>query len=417
MRRFFSFLIVLALAGGALYATAEFAPCKLPPQVLAKLGKSAACPAPVETAAAPAPRVIEPPAVSIVAATRREFVDRLFVSGTLTAREEAQVVARVDGLSIVAVLAEDGDRVTVGQTLARLDRTQLDALLAQNDASTKRSDAAIEQSRYFITQSEAQVAFASADYERAQKLGGGVMSISSVEQRETAMKTAQAQLAAARSALNVAEADRKSRDAERQELQVRIARTNVASPVAGLVSRRSAKLGAISASAGEPLFRIIVDGAVDLDAEAPEDTLHRLAPGMPALVKLPGLTAPVAAHVRLVNQEVDKSSRTGKARIALDDPSQAHIGAFASAEIDVTRRDGVGVPASAIKRDGERAEVLVVKDGKVEQRAVTVGIVDGERVEVREGIAEGETVVARAAAFLRSGDRVRAMIQTAMVGG
>ena len=84
------------------------------------------------------------------------------------------------------------------------------------------------------------------------------MSASTIEQREIALKTAQAQLAAANNALSVAEADRKSRDAERQELLVRISRTEVKAPVSGIVSRRSARLGATASSAGEPLFRIIV---------------------------------------------------------------------------------------------------------------------------------------------------------------
>ena len=118
------------------------------------------------------------------------------------------------------------------------------ALLAQNDAAIKRTDASIEQSRSLIAQAEAQVKWTSDDFERAQKLGGGVISVSTIEQRETALKIAQAQFAAANNALSVAEADRKSRDAERQELQVRIARTEVKAPVSGLVSRRSAKLGA-----------------------------------------------------------------------------------------------------------------------------------------------------------------------------
>ena len=82
------------------------------------------------------PREIEPPAVTVSPAVKREFVDRLFVSGTLVAREEAQVAARIDGLTIVEVDAEDGDRVKAGQVLARLDRSQLDAMLAQNDAAT-----------------------------------------------------------------------------------------------------------------------------------------------------------------------------------------------------------------------------------------------------------------------------------------
>ena len=103
------------------------------------------------------------------------------------------------------------------------------------------------------------------------------MAVSTIEQRETAMKTAQAQLAAANHALSVAEADRKSRDAERQELLVRIDRTDVKATVSGIVSRRSAKVGADASITGEPLFRIIEDGAIDLEADVPEQSLAGLA--------------------------------------------------------------------------------------------------------------------------------------------
>ena len=241
-----------------------------------------------EVAAVDAPREVEPPAVTVVGAKTREFVDRLFVSGTLVAREEAQVAARIDGLTIVELDAEDGDHVAAGQVLARLDRTQLDALLAQNDAAIARADGAIEQSRNLIAQAEVQVNWTSDDFERARKLAGGAMSASTVEQRETALKTAQAQLAAAKNALTVAEADRKSRDAERRELLVRVGRTEVTAPVSGVVSRRSAKLGATASGSGDPLFRIIADGAIDLEAEVPEQSLARLSVGMPAKLRLPG---------------------------------------------------------------------------------------------------------------------------------
>jgi RND family efflux transporter MFP subunit len=415
-------LLVVFIAASAtlagLWASGALAPCALPPALMAKIapGKTTSCAAPV-AAAVDEPRTVEPPAVTVVPAVKREFVDRLFVSGTLVAREEAQVAARIDGLSIVELDAEDGDRVTAGQVLARLDRSQLDALLAQNDAAIKRADAAIDQSKSLIAQSEAQVQWASDDFDRARKLGGGVMSVSTIEQRETALKTAQAQLSAARNALAVAEADRRSRDAERQELLVRIGRTEVKAPVAGLVSRRSAKLGATASSAGEPLFRIIVDGAIDVEAEAPEQSLARFSVGMPATIRLPGVAEPVKGRVRLISQEVDKASRTGKVKIALDDVSHAHVGAFASGEVEVARRDGVGAPSAAFKRDGDLARLYVVRDGRVEERRVTPGIIEGDSLEIRDGVAEGESVVKRAAAFLRPGDRVRPMSETAAAGG
>jgi HlyD family secretion protein len=413
-RSLFVVIATAALAAAGLWAGKTFAPCSAPMASLAKFGlmTPATCPAPV-LAAVDAPREIEPPAVTVAPAVKREFVDRLFVSGTLVAREEAQVAARIDGLSIVEIDAEDGDRVSEGQVLARLDRTQLDALLAQNDAAITRADAAIEQSRSLISQFEIQASFASDDFDRARKLGSGIMSTSSVEQRETALKTAKAQLAAAKNALSVSQADRMSRDAERRELLVRIARTEVKAPVSGLVSRRSAKLGATASSVGEPLFRIIADGAIDLEADVPEQSLERLAVGMPAKLRLPGASGDVDGAVRLVNHEVDRSSRTGKVRIALKDVSRARLGAFASGEVDLARREGVGAPSTALRRDGDGARLLVVRDGRVEERRVTPGIVEGNAVEIRDGVSAGESIVARAAAFLRPGDRVRPMTEPA----
>ncbi len=409
-------LAVATLISGA-WGFAALQSCSIPTQNARALGLpvgAASCPAPIVTAETPPPP--PPPAVTVATAERHKFVDRLFVSGTLAPREEALVAARIDGLTIVELDAEDGDWVKAGQVLARLDRTQLDALLAENDAAITRADAAVAQSNSLIAQAQAQVKWASDDFARAQKLAGGVMSVSTVEQRETALKTAQAQLSSANNALSVAEADRKARDAERQELQVRVARAEVTAPVSGLVSRRSAKLGATASGAGEPLFRIIVDGAVDLEADAPEQSLARFANGMPATIHLPGVPDPTPGRVRLISQEVDKASRTGKVRIALSDVSHAHIGAFASAEVELVRRDGIEAPAAALKREGDVARLFVVRDGRIEERKVTPGIVEGDEVEIKDGLAEGEIVVAKAVAFLRPGDRVRPTPATAMRG-
>jgi HlyD family secretion protein len=403
---------LVAVAAAAAFAVGAVQPCAPLVEQARALGLPLGAPDCAARSAAAEPSAPPPPAVSVAPAERREFVERLFVSGTLVPREEADVAARIDGLTIVELDAEDGDRVKAGQVLARLDRSQLDALLAENDAAIKRADASIAQSKSVIAQSQAQVQWTTDDFSRAQRLGGGVMSASAIEQRETALKSAQAQLAAANDALAVAEADRKSRDAERQELLVRISRTVVRAPAAGVVSRRSAKLGATASSIGEPLFRIIVDGAIDLEADAPEQSLARYALGMPATLRLPGAADPVQGRVRLISEEIDRASRTGKVRIALSDASHARIGAFASGEVELARRAAVGAPEAALRREGESARLYVVHDGRVEERVVTPGIVEGDEVEIKGGLVEGESVVARAAAFLRPGDRVRAMPET-----
>jgi hypothetical protein len=122
---------------------------------------------------------------------------------------------------------------------------------------------------------------------------------------------------------------------------------------------------------------------------------------------LPGVENEVEGRVRLVSEEVDKTTRLGKVRIALPLDAQARIGSFASGVVIIARRSGVGVPTSAVTRGEDGDFVEVVKDDRVELRKITAGITNARLTEVREGLAEGETVVARAAAFLRSGDRVR----------
>jgi RND family efflux transporter MFP subunit len=401
-----SSLGAVALAGGLAVALVV-APCAPPFAALGGLGFGPAhCAGP---RAAEAPRAVAPPTVTVVAAVDRPFVDRLFVSGTLVAREEAQVAAQIDGLTIVEIDAEEGDAVAAGQALARLDRSQIDAQIAQNDAAGARADAAVAQAKSAIEQAQAQLSWASDDYDRAAKLGPQVIAAATIEQRETALRTARAQLASSQNALSVAEADRKSRDGERRELEVKLAETVVKAPVAGVVSRRTARLGAAAGGASEPLFRVIKDGAIDLEAEAPEQVLPRLAVGMSAELALPGVADKVAGTVRLIGAEVDKASRTGKARVALAAGAPAHIGGFASAEITLARSHGVGVPASAVARDAAGARALVVRDGIVEQRRVSVGVAEGDALEIAGGVNAGEMVVARAAAFLRPGDQVNAV--------
>jgi RND family efflux transporter MFP subunit len=347
------------------------------------------------------------PAVTVIRAGEQKFVETLFASGTLVARNEAMVGAQLDGLRIVELLAEDGDRVQQGQVLTRLDRSQLDAMVAQNDAALVRADAAIAQAHSQVDQFDAARIQAAADLARARKLDVGIVTQATLDQRIAAARTADAQLAAATSARALAQADKASREAERRELMVRLDRVDVKAPVSGIVSRRTARLGAVAMGAGDALFRIIADGAIELDAEVPEAWMARLAPAMPAKIALAGGERPVDGQVRLISSEVDRATRLGKVRIALPLDAPARIGSFATGSIEVGNRSGVAVPASAVVR-GESGDVVqVVNNGRIEQREVTLGVTNQGSTEIRNGLAAGDVVVARAAAFLRGGDAVR----------
>ena len=417
MSRLLGVLAIIAaiVAGG--FGFARLQPCAAPVQAARGLGLPVGAPdCAARAAAAEAPAAPPPPAVSVKPAERREFVERLFVSGTLVPREEALIGAPLDGLRLTEILVDDGDRVTKGQVLARLDRSQLDALLAENDAAVQRAQATIEQARSQIGQFEASLAQATADLERCRRSSGRKSSParpSTPGSRASASPRRSSTLA--RHALAVAEADQAAKAAERQELQVRRDRTEIKAPVAGLVSHRSARLGAVVAGWAS---RCSASSSTARSISRPtrRNSLARFANGMPAALRLPGVADPVEGRVRLISEEVDKASRTGKVRIALSDVSHARIGAFASGEVELMRRDGLGAPASALRRDGDEARLYVVRDGRVEERRVTPGIVEGDTVEIKGGVAEGDSIVARSAA-LRPGDRVRPTPETTAAGG
>jgi HlyD family secretion protein len=346
-------------------------------------------------------------AVSVTAAVREKFTETLQVTGTLVAREEILVGPEIEGLRIVEVLADEGDRVKKGQILARLVSDTLDAQVSQNDATLAKAAASIAQAKSNVISAEARAVEAKNAYERGKPLRqSGYLSEALLDQREAAFKTATAAVAAARDGMKAAEADKAQVEAQRKELNWRRGRTDVPAPADGIISRRVARVGGFAAGAGDAMFRIISQGEIELEAEIPELRLARLKKDQPVTITLDG-DAKLSGRVRLVSPEVDKATRLGRIRILVESNPALRIGAFARGQIDVEQSNGLGVPSSAIQYLATGPVVQVVKDGRVAQRAVKLGLVAAGRTEIRSGIEEQDFVVVRAGTFLRDGDAVR----------
>ena len=357
------------------------------------------------------------PTVTVATVAPRPMTDRLIATGNLVARQEALVSAEIDGLRVVELLVDEGDTVTAGQVLARLSRDTLEAQLAQNDATIARAAATIAQATNQIPQAEAALDEAQAALTRTQALrqtGNATQEI--LEQRTATWRTADARLAASRSGLAIAQADKASAEAQRRELEVKLARTEIRAPVAGLVSRRTVKVGAMAALGGEPMFRIIAKGEVELEAEVLETQLSRLAVGNPVAVTPAGGTT-VEGRIRLLPAEVDSATRLGKVRVSLPASPALRVGAFARAGITVASRSGLAVPSPAVLfSDGGTQRLQVVRDGKIEERPVRTGIVADGWTEILEGVSAGDQVIAKAGAFLRDGDVVRPVVMASTTG-
>ena len=270
-------------------------------------------------AALPQPEEMLAAAVTVARVAPAQFTETVLTTGSLAAREEVLVGPEVEGLRVTEVLAEEGMRVKRGDVLARLVADTLEAQLAQNDAARARAQAAAAQARSGIVQAEARLLEANNAFERAKPLrAAGHLAESGYDQREQAARTAQAQLLAAGDGLKVAEAEKAQVEAQRRELLWRRGRTEVIAPADGVVSRRMARIGGFAAGAAEPMFRIVANGEVELDAEVPETRLAAVRIGQPARVEVAG-SGEVMGTVRLVSPEVDKATRLGRVRIYLGD--------------------------------------------------------------------------------------------------
>ncbi len=149
---------------------------------------------------------------------------------------------------------------------------------------------------------------------------------------------------------------------------MRRARTEIRAPEAGIVNRRTARVGATATAIGEPMFRLIARGEIELEGEVPEVWMPRLHVGDPARLDWDeGRT--LKGRVRRIDPEIDRTTRLGRIRVSLDPDPGLRIGAFARGKVEVARRTGVAVPLSAVLYGADGgASVFIVAGDHVEAR-------------------------------------------------
>lgn len=364
------------------------------------------------------PSATVPIATTLARAERHFITETLAVTGTLAPREEVVVGPEVDGLRITEIFADVGDRVEQGQVLARLDSRMLQTQLEQNNATIARTEAMLAQVKTSIAEAQANEAESAVNLKRTQTLDAtGTTSAAQLLTRQTEAKVAVAKSNAAEANLRIAEADNALARALRDEVELKIARTELKAPAAGTISHRSARLGAVVSMTGEPLFRLIRNSEIEFDAEVPETMLPRIEPGQKVEVWLAGVSEAMDGHVRLVDPTVDETSRLGRVPITLSPNPELRAGIFAHGNITVGGRQAVTVPLSAVLFGKDGAYVQLVTNNVVEMRSVETGIKRGDRIEIVNGLAAGQEVVARAAAFVKAGDRITPVRSDARITG
>jgi len=328
--------------------------------------------------------------VSLVSPLSGDWPQRLVANGNIVAWQEAVIGAEATGLRLTDVLVNVGDRVKRGQLLAKLKDDTLAADVAQIQASLVEAQAAAEEAR--------------ANGDRARQMQStGMVTAQQIQQWLTAEQTARARVDALKARL-AAE-------------QLRLAQTRVLAPDQGIISARSATVGAV-VQPGQELFRLIRGGRLEWRAEVPAAELSRIRRGGVVRVTPAGGTA-IEGQVRLVAPTVDALTRNGLVYVDLPSPGEARAGMFARGEFDLGTAKALTLPQSAVVlRDGFSFVARVSEDqSKVSLTKVATGRRVGERVEIVSGLDPNARVVAAGGGFLSDGDTVRVVQGSPAVAG
>ena len=332
----------------------------------------------------PAP-VTAKPALTVTTAlpTQLRLPVKLSANGTITAWQEAIIGSESNGLRLLQVLVNVGDSVKAGQ------------LLAVFSADSAQADTA--QARASLLEAQATALDAADNGARARSLeSSGALSAQQIRQYNTAEQTAQARVDAAKAVLAA------------QQLRGR--QTRVLAPDSGVISARTATVGAV-VGAGTELFRMIRGGRLEWRAEVTSAELGRIQAGTPVTV-IAASGAQLEGRVRMVAPTVDPQTRA--ALVYVDLPvsagtvSTAKAGMFARGEFDLGSTAALTIPQLAlVVRDGFNYVFRVNPDQRLTQLKVQTGRLAGDRVEITSGLAAQTRIVVNGAGFLNDGDLVR----------
>ena len=290
--------------------------------------------------------------VEVTPVVRRAISSFIETNGALEAENEVDIVARTAG-PIVELAVEEGDLVRVGQTLARLD--------------DREARARLEISR--VTLNETRLA-----YERAQNL-----------QKETLISSEE---------FERAKAAFESASAQVEQDRIQLDYTHITAPFGGLIIARYIKFADQIAN-NEQLFRISDFDPLLCPIQVPERELSRLREGQSAYLTVePWPGERFKARVLRISPVVD--SATGTIKVTLETRPQGKLrpGMFARVFVETATRDGaLVIPKAALSLESIGDTVYVADGNVASRREVELGFAEGDFVEARSGIEEGESVV------------------------
>lgn len=336
-----------------------------------------------------------PMTVELAAVKRGNMSESISVVGNLIGAATVEAVPKVSG-RLEAVTVRLGDRVTRGQTLAKVEDSEI-------QQQVKQAQASFEVAAATIRQREADLKLAQTNLDRSRNL---------FERQLIPKQTfddTDARYQAAAAQLDLARAQYSQAQARLDELKINLANTVISSPVSGFVGKRALDAGAW-VTPNSSFISVVDIGVVRLVANVVERDLRRISQGMKADVTVDAFPGErFEGRIAHVAPVLDPATRTAQIEVEVQNSSfRLKPGMYAKVDFVVEHKENTLVlPANAIVDMNGSKGVFLPDEGDVARfKPISIGMSQPDVVEVMDGLAEGTRVVTTGAAALREGDRI-----------
>lgn len=345
------------------------------------------------------------PPVAVIVVKQAEIQGKVHGPGTVQSRVPVTISAKITGI-LEDLYADQGEWVQKGQLLAKLDAAELRAREMAAQAAKNRAQRDLARAQADLIKAKANLVLAQSNYQRdLEVFKPGYISQAAFDTTKAQLKVAESDVAASRAVVTAQESAVKQAESETHAAAAIYKYTDIVAPMDGLITVRKAEIGD-TITPGTPIFQMVDLDQIWLAAWIDESQIAQLREGQPAMIKLRSGRVFKGEVVRL-NKEADTVTRELEVDVKFARlPHPLAIGEEGEVDIDTGRQTALAVPLSAIIERRSVKGVFVLTHGVARFRPVSLGLQNGHRAAILQGLKAGELVIVNPAGIAPS-KRVR----------
>ena len=368
----------------------------------------------------------KPTSVNVAKVERLDLAQELQLAAEFRPYQEIGVHAKVPGY-LKSISVDVGDRVVAGQLLATLEAPEWSEQLLQAAAVEKRSELDVVRAQGEVRRAEAARNLRKISYERlaaVAKAKPELIAQAEIEDAQGRLHESEAQLATAQAALAAVEQQVHVAGASRGQVNTMMRYLRITAPFSGVITKRYADLGAMvpagTSSSTIPVVRLSQVDKLRLVVPVPESIVPRVRIGAPVEVRVDTLGRVFQGKVTRLTGRLETSTRTMETEIDVPNPEGVlNPGMYAYANLLLSQRhQALALPVQALtgsvtgtEAAGRRSVLVVGENQTVDSRVIHIGLETPDRVEVLDGLQEGDLVIV-AGTSLKQGQKVTPRVMT-----